>query len=253
MIARGRSLLDRFDFLGATLIGIGRLLLGRSPGARARFAVAFQQAGMGSLPVVGLFGFAAGLVLTLLGLKELGKLGVQVGVPRLVGIVILRELGALITGIALAGRVASSFAAELAAEKASGETDALRASSLDPVDVQVAPRVLALALAGPVLLAYANVLAIAGSVAYAAGSPGSAREHALAMLSALTMKHAIAGLVKAAAFGFIVGLSGCFHGLHSAGTPASIGRAVRRAVVSAVIAVGLAETALIFVFKWIRL
>ena len=75
------------------------------------------------------------------------------------------------------------------------------------------------------LLAYANVLAIAGSVAYATGSPGSAREHALAMLSALTLKHAIAGLVKAAAFGFVVGLAGCYQGLSCAGTPAAVGRA----------------------------
>jgi phospholipid/cholesterol/gamma-HCH transport system permease protein len=253
VIACGTSLGEQLDFLGATLIGLGRLLRGRSHEARSRFTVALREAGMGSLPVVALIGFVAGLVLTLLASKELHKLGVEVGVPRLVGVVTLRELSALIVGIALAGRVASSYAAEIASANANGETDALRASGLDPVHVQAAPRVLALLLAGPVLLAYANLLAIVGSVAYATGSAGAAREHVAAMLSALTLKHAMAGLVKAGAFGFVVGLTGCFHGLRSPGTPAAVGRAVRRAVVSAVVGIGLAEVVLIFVFKWIRL
>jgi phospholipid/cholesterol/gamma-HCH transport system permease protein len=96
-------------------------------------------------------------------------------------------------------------------------------------------------------------MAVFGSLLLGASSVASAREHAAAMLSALTPKHTIAGLVKATAFGFAVACAGCHHGLRSSGTPSASGRAASRAVVLAVLLVGVAETALIFVFKWIRL
>jgi phospholipid/cholesterol/gamma-HCH transport system permease protein len=252
VLARGASVGGAVDFLGATLLGIGRLVRARSPQARQRLVAALRHAGFGSLPIVALMGLVAGFVLTLLGSKELGKLGVETGIPRLVGVVVLREIGVLIVGIALAGRVASAYAAELAAANASGETDELRRSGLAPLDVQVAPRVLALVLAAPVLLAYANTMAVAGSVLYGAASLGSAREHAAAVLSGLTLKHTIAGFVKACAFGFAVASAGCYQGLRCSGTPSAVGRATSRAVVAAVLGVGVAETTLIFVFKWIR-
>jgi phospholipid/cholesterol/gamma-HCH transport system permease protein len=253
VVALGASVGGMVDFLGATLVGIGRRAPFRTPEARERLASAVRFAGMGSLPIVALMGLAAGFVLTLLGSKELGKLGVETGIPRLVGVVVLREIAVLIVGIALAGRVASSYAAELAAANAAGETDALRRAGLDPVAIQVAPRVLALVLAAPLLLAYTNVMAVAGSLLYGATSLPTAREHAAAMLSALSLKHAIAGFSKAIAFGFVVACAGCYHGLHGGGTPAAIGAPVRRAVVLAVIGVGLAEVALILAFKWMRL
>ena len=253
MIARWRSLLDRIDFLGATVIGLLRLVRGRTPGAPAVFTVALQQYGAGSLPIVGLIATGGGLVLTLLGLKELGKVGVEGIAPRVVGIVLLREIGPLITGIALAGRVASSCAAEIAEAKLSGETDALRASGQSPIDVLVAPRVLALLLAGPLLVAYADGLGLVGSWAFVKFAMGlSGWDHVTAVWSGLTLKHAVAALAKGAGFGLVVGLSGCFHGLRARG-PAELGACVRAAVVSAVVAVAVAETALIFVFKWIRL
>jgi phospholipid/cholesterol/gamma-HCH transport system permease protein len=253
VVALGASGVDLLDFLGGTLVGIGRRVPFRIPQARERLASALRFAGMGSLPIVALMGLTAGLVLTLLGSKELGKIGVETGIPRLVGVVVLREIAVLIVGIALAGRVASSYAAELAAANATGETDALRRSGLDPIHVQVAPRVLALVLAAPLLLAYTNVMAVAGSLLYGATSFPTAREHAAAMLSALSLKHAIAGFLKAIAFGFVAACAGCYHGLHGGGTPAAISAPVRRAVVFAVIGVGLAEVALILAFKWMRL
>ncbi len=252
MLDRGRAVGRTVDFLGATLLGIGRLARARSPEAGGRLVAALREAGLGSLPIVALMGLVAGLVATLIGSKELSKLGIEIGIPRLVGIVILREIGVLIVGIALAGRVASAYAAELATANANGETAGLRRSGLDPMDVHVAPRALALVLAAPVLLAYANTMAIGGSLLYGAASLGSAQEHAAAMLSALTLKHTIAGFVKAMAFGFAAACAGCYYGLRSSGTTSSTGKAVGRAVVAAVLGVGIAETALIFVFKWIR-
>jgi len=246
-----RSLFAPVDFLGAALIGLGRQLRHRTGEGRAAFTLALQQYGLESLPVVGLIAFAGGIVLTLLGLKELGKAGVEGMAPKLVGIVILREIGPLITGIALAGRVASSVAAETAVANARGETAALRRRGLDPVDVLVAPRVLALFVAGPILVAYADALALAGSGVFATlALDRPFWFHVHEVWAGLTFKHAVAAVAKGAGFGFVVGLAGAYHGLREGA--ADVGARVRAAVVAAVVAVGVTETLLIFVFKWIR-
>jgi phospholipid/cholesterol/gamma-HCH transport system permease protein len=252
VFGRRRSLLEAVDFLGATVLGLLRLLLGRTRDARAVFGLSLQHYGLESLPVVGLIAFGGGLVLTLLGLKELAKVGVENVAPRVIGIVVLREIGPLIVGIALAGRVASSCAAEIATTRTSGRTQTIGGALLDSIDVLVAPRVLALLLIGPLLVAYADALALVGSwsyAKYAMGLPGG--QHLAAVWSGLTFKHGLAAVAKGAGFGFVVGLAGCFHGLR-AGGPAETGASVRDAVVSAVLSVAATEVALIFIFKWIR-
>jgi len=222
------------DFLGATLVGLFRLLRDRRPEDRAAFARAFERYGLDSLPIVGLIAVTGGVVLTLLGLKELGKVGVEGVAPRLVGIV-LREISPLIVGVALAGRVASSVAAEAAVGRGAA-----------------APRILALLLAGPLLVAYAGAFALAGSGAYAALSlERPTGLHLAEVWSGFNLRNAVASLVKGAGFGFVVGLAGAWHGLRAGGAR-DVGSRVRAAVVSAVIGVGVTEVLIIFVFRWIR-
>jgi phospholipid/cholesterol/gamma-HCH transport system permease protein len=243
------ALLAPVDFLGATLIGLRRLLRNRAEEGRAAVIPAFQRYGLESLPIVGLISFVGGLVLTLLGLKELGKAGVEGMAPKLVGIVLLREIGPLITGIALAGRAATSVAAEVGA---AGELAALRRRGVDPVDVLVAPRVLALLLAGPLLVAYGDALALAGSGVFATlALDRPFWLHLREVWAGLTLKHAVAAAAKGAGFGFVVGLAGAYHGLRPRAA-GDVGARVRDAAVAAVVAVGVTETLLIFVFKWIR-
>jgi len=255
VIACVRDITDWLDFVGTTAVGIARLATRRPARAGARFVRALQEAGVDTLPVVALFALASGAVLTLLAAQQLDKLGVPTLAPRLVGIVILRELGPLMTGIAVAGRVAAAYAAEIALAMASAEVAEQRESRVDPVSDLVAPRVLALTLMAPLLVAYADALAVLGGTAVASGLVEGvpAREHLAAMLSALTTKHAVAGLVKGAVFGFVAAAAGCRHGLRSGTGAAGVGRAVRDAVVSAVVAVAVADLVLTFVFKWIRL
>jgi phospholipid/cholesterol/gamma-HCH transport system permease protein len=254
VIDRVRSLAAWLDVFGATALGLARLTRRRPPGFASRFRAAAQEAGVETLPVVALFAVASGAVLTLLASQQLDKLGAPALAPRLVGIVILRELGALMTGIAVAGRVASAYAAEIALALSGGEGGAIRAAGAAPIDVLVTPRVLALTLMAPLLVAYANALAVAGGALVGTGPSGlSLREHLASTLSALTLKHAVAGLVKGAAFGFVAAVAGCRMGLLSGASPAAVGRAVRDAVVSAVVAVALADVVLTLVFKWVKL
>jgi phospholipid/cholesterol/gamma-HCH transport system permease protein len=245
---------DVLDFLGRTVIGIVRLIVGRSRHLTLNPLPILQQASIETLPVVALFGVAAGAVLTLIGTQQLDKFGIPLLAPKLVGIVVLREIGPLMTGIVIAGSVASAFAAEVAAAMFGRVPAEDQEDSVDPVDVLVAPRVLALMLSGPLLVAYANALALLGATAVGAGMFGNpARAYFDSVLAGLGVKNAIAGLVKGAVFGFVAGLAGCYHGFRGATGIVAIGRAVRNGVVAAVVWVGLASAALTFIFRWIKL
>jgi phospholipid/cholesterol/gamma-HCH transport system permease protein len=251
---------DVLDFLGRIVAGIGLFLTGRLRGRAVRFVPVFHQSSVAALPVVALFGIAAGSVLTLLGTQQLAKFGVPAMTPKLVGIVVLREIGPLMTGIVMAGSVASAFAAEVAAALAAGkrsggpEEPADPGRSVDPVYTLVAPRVLALTVSGPLLVAYANALALLGATAVGALSFGNPPQaYFETVLAGLGFKNAVAGLVKGAAFGFVAGYAGCYHGFRFEAGAAALGRIVRNGVVSAVVWVGIASAALTFIFKWIKL
>ena len=138
-LAWGRSLCDKLDFLGSTAPALGRMILGRTRRLGLGFTIALQEAGVGTLPILALIAFASGGILSLLATQQLDKFGASLLAPNLVAIVILRELGALTTGIALAGRLGSANAAELATMVAGEEVDALRTVGVDPFDFLVAP------------------------------------------------------------------------------------------------------------------
>jgi len=253
-IGWAESLGDKLDFLGSTSLALGRMLVGRTRRLGLGFPLALQDAGVGTLPILAFIAFASGGILSLLALQQLDKLGGALLAPNLVAIVILRELGALTTGIALAGRLGSVNAAELATMVVGEETDALRVIGVDPFDLLVAPRVLALALMGPLLVLYANALGLLGSLAVGVGLMDvPAAVYIERTAAALTLKHAIAGLVKGVAFGFVVGMAGCYYGLRSGRSPGAVGKAVQAAVVTAVLGVVVADTVLTLFFKRVRL
>lgn len=254
VIEGARTTGDKIDFLGSTAVALWRMLVGRTWRLGLGMTAALQEAGVGTLPVLAILAFSGGAVLSLLANQQLGKLGAPVLAPQLVAIVILRELGALATGVALAFRVGSGIAAELATMSAGKEVDALRAMGISPFDFLVAPRVLALVLMGPLLVVYANALGLLGGVFVGVSTNEIPVEiHLESLSSALTLKHAIAGLVKGAVFGLVVGMVGCYYGLRSGKTPGSVGQAVQTAVVAAVLGVVLADAVLTLVFKWVRL
>jgi phospholipid/cholesterol/gamma-HCH transport system permease protein len=251
VLDRGRALGRVVDFMGLTTIALGRLLARRARPSRRAFAVAFQESGVETLPVVAVIAAASGGVLSLLATQQLEKLGAPVLAPKLTGVAILGELGALITGIAVGGRVAAAYAAEIAAARAAG---AAAPVEIETFDTLVMPRILALLLAGPLLVTYANSFAILGGTAVAATLlETTVRQHFDGMVSALTIGHGVAGLVKGAVFGLAAALVGCYYGLHAGSGPSAIGRAVRRAVVSAVVWVAVADVALTFALKWVAL
>jgi phospholipid/cholesterol/gamma-HCH transport system permease protein len=254
-IAGTRSLGDAVGFLGSTVLALAR----RRPDGSWRpgpvFAATLQEAGPNSLPLVALIAFVMGGVLAMVGSDQLGKLGATLLAPNLVAIVILREIGSLMTGFVLAGRLASAHAADIASHlKHEAPAGTAWTATNELVDRLVLPRVLALMLMGPLLVIYANAFGLLGSLVVGVGlrdvSPADYIERTRA---ALNLKAAIAGYVKGMAFGVVVSMAGGYHGLRGARSGRSVGKAVKNAVVTAVLGIVLADAAITVFFKWVRL
>jgi phospholipid/cholesterol/gamma-HCH transport system permease protein len=253
-IGWARSLGDKVEFLGFTVIAIVRMLLGRTRKLRTRFFLHLQQAGVETLPIVAVMAFAIGVVLALIGVGQLQKVGAAALVARLVSIVVLREMGSLMVGIAIAGRLGSAIAAEIATMATNGETDALRVMGIDPHEFLVAPRVVATGVAGVLLVVYANALGLFGGLFAGVAFGGfSAPEYVARMVEVLGYKHMISGLIKGLFFGAVTAVVACYYGLRSGRSAGAVGLTVRRAVVGAVVGVVLADTAITLFFKWVKL
>ena len=249
----GVAVLESLEFLGRSSFGLARALTGRTLRLDLDLGPAIQEAGVGVLPVLALIALLGGGVLSLLGAQQLDRLGAALLAPNLVAIVIVRELGALSTGLALAGRWASANAADLATMVAGDEVEALRAIGVDPFDLLVAPRLFALLLMGPVLVLYATAVGLLGSVVVGVAVLDlPAPEYLERTRAALGFDHALTGLVKGALFGVVVGLAGCYHGLRSGRGATAVGSAVKAAVVTAILWVVIVDAALSAFFKWIR-
>jgi phospholipid/cholesterol/gamma-HCH transport system permease protein len=247
----GVAVLEGLGFLGRSAAALGRLLLGRTRRLDLDLTPAVQEAGAHLVPVLALIALLGGGVLSLLGTQQLDKLGAILVAPNLVAIVIVRELASLVTGFALAGRWASANAADLATMVAGDEVDAVRAMGADPFDLLVAPRLFALLLMGPVLVLYATFFGLLGSVLVGVALVDQpAPEYLARTQDALGYDHALMGLIKGAAFGLVVGLAGCYHGLRSGRGPRAIGSTVKRAVVTAILWVVVVDAALTAFFKW---
>jgi phospholipid/cholesterol/gamma-HCH transport system permease protein len=253
-IRSARSIGDKLEFLGASVVAIVRMLLGRTRKQRARFLLHLQEAGVETLTIVAIMGFAIGAVLALIGVGQLQKFGASGLVARLVSIVVLREMGSLMVGIAIAGRLGSAIAAEIATMASHGETDAFKVVGIDAFDYLVAPRVVATGVAGLLLVVYANALGLFGGLFAGVTFGGlAAQEYIDSMVGVLGYKHMLSGLIKGLSFGAVTAMIACYHGLRSGRGAGAVGVTVRRAVVGAVVGVVLADTAITLFFKWVRL
>jgi phospholipid/cholesterol/gamma-HCH transport system permease protein len=197
-----------------------------------------QRIGYFSLPVVGLTAFFTGGVLALQIFLGASRYGAEQFVPQVVAIGITRELGPVIAGLMVAGRVASAIAAEIGTMRVTEQIDALATLSTNPIKYLVVPRLIAAVITMPLLVAIADSIGIFGG--YVLGT------QALGFNGAIYLKNTIdflewqdvtSGLWKAAAFGFIIAILGCYHGFYSRGGAQGVGAATTNAVVSASITI----------------
>ena len=222
-------------FFGLVLTRLATTVLHPS---RLRFTALthhMQQAGLNAVPIVSLMGFLIGIVLAFQGATQLRQFGAEIYVVDLISISLLRELGILLTAIIVAGRSASSFTAAIGSMKMREEIDAMRVLGLDPIELLVLPRVLALLFMLPILGFVANMAGLLGGALMAwidlGISPAMFRTQLVANTS---VTHALVGLSKAPIFAVIIGLVGCYQGLQVEGNTDSLGSRTSRSVVVAI-------------------
>ena len=198
------------------------------------FAAALVEIGFFSLPVVALTAIFTGMVLALQSATGLARFSAESGIASLVVLSVTRELGPVLAGLMVAGRAGAAMAAELGTMRVTDQIDALTTLSTNPMKYLVAPRLLAATIALPLLVVVADLLGVLGGMTIATLKLGFAPRIYLAnTISFMHTSDVVSGLVKAAVFGFLIALLGCFNGYHSRGGAQGVGTATTSAVVSA--------------------
>jgi phospholipid/cholesterol/gamma-HCH transport system permease protein len=197
-----------------------------------------QATGASALGIVGLVTGLVGLIIAFIGAVQLQVFGAQIYVASLVGIAMVRDLGAVMAAIVVAGRTGAAYAAELGTMRSSQELDAYATLGISPYDFLVLPRVLAVTLMMPVLCVYADALGVAGGALVAIGPMHiSPRLYVDQTIRAVTVGHLFGGIMKATTYGLLVGMAGCFIGLRAERSAAGVGRAATSAVVAGIVLV----------------
>ncbi|HVZ91944.1 MAG TPA: ABC transporter permease [Rhizomicrobium sp.] len=193
-----------------------------------------MRIGYFSLPVVGLTAFFTGGVLALQIFIGSDRYGAEAFVPQIVVLGITRELGPVIAGLMVAGRVAAAIAAEIGTMRVTEQIDALTTLATNPTKYLVVPRLVAAVVSLPILVAIADSIGVFGGYVVATQSLGfTGSIYIKNTIDFVTNQDITSGLIKAAAFGFIIALMGCYNGFHSRGGAQGVGSATTNAVVSA--------------------
>jgi phospholipid/cholesterol/gamma-HCH transport system permease protein len=194
-----------------------------------------EQVGLDAVPLVALLSYLVGAVIAFLGANILADFGATIYVVELVNVAFLREFGVLLTSIVLAGRTASAFTAQIGAMVSREEVDAIRTLGLDPVDLLVIPRLVALLLTLPLLTFIADVAGLLGGMSVGAfGLDIPPQAYFARMQDTIELRHFLVGMSKAPVFALVIGLIGCLEGLQVQGTAQSVGERTTSSVVQTI-------------------
>jgi phospholipid/cholesterol/gamma-HCH transport system permease protein len=233
---------DIATFVGECALGAARVALAPTRFRWRDCLREMQECGALALPIVSLISFLTGVTLAYTGAIVLRQYGGDIYIADLIGLAMVRETGAVMTAVVLAGRTGAAFAATLGNMKAGEEIDALTTFGIRPVDFLVLPRVVALGVMMPLLALYANALGVIGGMTVAYGLLNiSPVAYWGEMMMTITQRSINVGLIKATAFGLIVGLAGCLRGLQAERSAAGVGRAATSAVVTALLLLVIAD------------
>jgi len=235
MHATGRNVVALASFLGESLVKGARLLKEPRRFRLTATVAQMEQVGLDAVPLVALLSYLVGAVIAFLGSTILRDFGAEIYVVELVSIAFLREFAVLLTAIVLAGRTASAFTAQIGAMKAREEIDAMKTLGLDPMDLLVLPRLVALLITLPLLTFIAMAAGLAGGVTVGAFDLDIPPQMYLArMHETMEVRNMLVGLSKAPVFAMVIGLIGCLEGLKVEGTAQSVGERTTSSVVQTI-------------------
>ena len=233
---------DTLDFTGELALSVTRLIKGKARFRMVDVLEVIQECGWQALPIVSLISILVGLILAFMGAVQLRMFGAQIYVADLVGIGMAREMGAVMTGVIMAGRTGAAFAANIGTMQVNEEIDALQTLGVSPMDYLVLPRIAAMVLMMPLLCIYADFMGILGGMLVGVGAFDiSSTQYLDRTISALTLTHIGIGVFKGVIFGGIVAFCGCMQGMRCGRSAAAVGNATTSAVVIAIVYIVVAD------------
>ncbi len=233
-----QTLLQLFAFCLRIIASFLSLLQGQLNFRKQELPVLLHACGSQALPIVSLLSLLVGLILAFVGAVQLKTFGAQIYVADLVGIAMVREMGAVMTGIIMAGRTGAAFAAQLGTMSVNEEIDALQTMGISPVDFLVLPRMLVLIFMMPLLCLYADLMGIVGGSMVGVGLFDiSFVQYLEQTKDAVTLSNIWLGLIKSLVFGIIIATAGCYQGLYSGKSASAVGLAATSAVVTSIVCI----------------
>ena len=233
-----REVTANLAFLGETAATIGRLIVKPWRLRWTSIVAVMEEAGLNAMPIIAFLSFFVGMVVAFIGATSLRDFGLEIYTIELIGFSMLREFGVVLTGIVLAGRTNSSFTAQIGSMKMRQEIDAMQTLGLKPMEVIVAPRVLAMLIMTPILTFVATLAGIAGGMTVAWSTldinPWVFVER---MRNSVPLDQFWIGMSKSPVFGLVVALIACRQGLQTGGSVQALGQSTTRSVVQALFAI----------------
>jgi phospholipid/cholesterol/gamma-HCH transport system permease protein len=244
-LAFSRASGEVLAFVGEAFTAFAKFLAGKARFRRSDLIRAFQDCGIEALPIVSLISLLVGLILAFVGAIQLMMFGAQIYVANLVGIAMVRVMGAVMTGIIMAGRTGAAFAAQLGTMQVNEEIDAFKTMGISPMEFLVLPRMLALTLMMPLLCLYADLMGILGGLIVGVGMLDlNMVEYYNQTKASVALSDFWIGLVQSIIFGILVALSGCLRGMQCGRSASAVGDAATSAVVTGIVSI-IVATAII--------
>ena len=238
---------ETVGFVGEAFVAFAKLLVGKANFRRSDLILLLQECGAQAFPIVSLISVLVGVILGFVGAIQLRMFGAQIFVADIVGIAMVRIMGAVMTGIIMAGRTGAAFAAQIGTMQVNEEIDALRTLGISPFEFIVLPRMVALIVMMPLLCLYADLMGIVGGIVIGVGVLDlNLVEYLNRTREAVTLTYLWVGLFHSAVFGILVALSGCLRGMQSGRSASSVGEAATSAVVTGIVAIVVATAIITF-------
>jgi phospholipid/cholesterol/gamma-HCH transport system permease protein len=243
-----RSASEMIAFIGEATLALSKFLVGKATFRRSDLFLLLQECGAEALPIVSLISILVGLILGFVGAIQLKMFGAQIFVADVVAIGMVRVMGAIMTGIIMAGRTGAAFAAQLGTMEVNEEIDALKTLGISPMEFLVLPRMIALIIMMPLLCVYSDLLGILGGLVVGTGMLDLGFiEYMNRTQQAINLTTFWVGLFHSAVFGVLVALSGCLRGMQCGRSASAVGYAATSAVVTSIVAIIVATAIITFV------
>ena len=229
---------DAVTFIGDVAVAVLRMFRGKARFRRSDLLEIIQECGAQALPIVSLISVLVGLILAFVGAIQLKAFGAQLYVADLVGIAMVREMAAIMTGIIVAGRTGAAFAAKLGTMQVNEEIDALKTMGFSPTEFLVLPRMVALFLMMPLLCLYADLMGVLGGMIVGITMLDlGLMQYYLQTKAAVNLNNLWIGLVMSGVFGILVAVAGCMRGIQCGRSASAVGEATTSAVVTGIVSI----------------